>query len=372
MATLPGSLGEADHNRDVLPVHPQPRADQIFSSWLLWLASGNGKSVKDFCRSLDESRIELIDFRHPNDSLVEALIDATGIDAVRIRDTLPSSLKGLLGSGPGFLWPYEVLHPWRLRADSAARNVGGQYCFICLREGGYFRVSWILALFTCCPVHKCLLLERCPHCGQPVHDSTRLFRRYEQNPAQAVLKCHACVSSLTRGIELHTSTCVGDEIERIHSELVRNESCIGYFAVLHKLLHLLCGRSAYNSSLRARILPPNALELRFRTLPAGSFEALTAQSRQIVLTAAVRLLRDWPDTFVDVMRQVCIPSSWSQPRRIQPKSLESFRPLPTWYHAAVKLVTSRSDAGRKHVRELFIESAAREKWEPILKLPASG
>ncbi len=352
----------ADLDLGILPVHPPPRTDQIFSAWLLWIAFENVTSAKDLCRWLDRSRIELVDSKRLNDPLIEALIDVTGAKADSVERTLPCSLRGLFGSGPGLLWPYEVLHPWRLRIDSATRHAGGQYCPDCLREGGYLRLSWTVALYTCCLVHRCLLREGCPHCGRPIQDSTRFFGTYERDPRQAILKCYACDNKLTERVEPHVPSCVAGEIQKTHHELVRNERCLSYFSVLHKLMRVLCGSSSYGKALRSLLLPTDSLELRLATLPAGTFEVLDVRSRAIVLTSAVRLLQDWPDAFVDVMRQVRIP----------PNALGSVRPLPGWYRAAVKLATMRTEVGRERIRQVFRESAAREGWASVLKPLVNG
>lgn len=41
-------------------------------------------------------------------------------------------------------------------------------CPECLRRSGYLKKVWEFALVTACPLHKCLLLDVCPNCEQPI------------------------------------------------------------------------------------------------------------------------------------------------------------------------------------------------------------
>jgi hypothetical protein len=39
-------------------------------------------------------------------------------------------------------------------------------CPLCLKEKNYIRALWDFGLITCCPIHNCLLVEKCPNCGK--------------------------------------------------------------------------------------------------------------------------------------------------------------------------------------------------------------
>jgi len=41
-----------------------------------------------------------------------------------------------------------------------------QYCPYCVKESAYHRLIWSVAAVSACVQHKCLLLDRCPRCGQ--------------------------------------------------------------------------------------------------------------------------------------------------------------------------------------------------------------
>lgn len=139
----------------ILPSHPHRRYEEIFSSWILRVASGNGVSVRDLCRSLAETRnIQRLDLMWPNDPLVSSLAEATSVRVGLVRQALLASLQGLFGNGINECRPYNQAFPWHLRTGSPSPNVGGQYCIDCLREYRCYQLSWRISVYGCCLLHK--------------------------------------------------------------------------------------------------------------------------------------------------------------------------------------------------------------------------
>ena len=64
---------------------------------------------------------------------------------------------------------------------------GTRVCPQCLREDGYCHRLWELMVITVCPRHKCLLLENCPRCHQPIswyHRGLNTCRRIAKSSGQ--------------------------------------------------------------------------------------------------------------------------------------------------------------------------------------------
>lgn len=52
------------------------------------------------------------------------------------------------------------IEPYLLRLDRE------RLCVECLKESNYCRKQWQFAAVTCCPIHKVLLIDECPACGE--------------------------------------------------------------------------------------------------------------------------------------------------------------------------------------------------------------
>lgn len=86
---------------------------------------------------------------------------ASAIERMRFTAGPPSTGRDvyLVGRGHGRIgWP---IPGWL------------QFCPVCLRNDDtpYFRRSWRLVTSTCCIVHECVLVDRCPYCLQPIRES---------------------------------------------------------------------------------------------------------------------------------------------------------------------------------------------------------
>ncbi|WP_158506191.1 TniQ family protein [Synechocystis sp. PCC 7509] len=55
-----------------------------------------------------------------------------------------------------------VVSPYALKKNYV------KLCPICLNESAYYRQIWNLSIFTSCPFHQCLLIDRCPQCQRGI------------------------------------------------------------------------------------------------------------------------------------------------------------------------------------------------------------
>ena len=51
---------------------------------------------------------------------------------------------------------------------TARLKFGQQFCPECMKQDGYFKWSWRLAIVPICTIHGVILRDRCPHCQQPI------------------------------------------------------------------------------------------------------------------------------------------------------------------------------------------------------------
>ncbi|OZI66705.1 TniQ family protein [Bordetella genomosp. 11] len=94
-----------------------------------------------------------------------------------------------------------------LKRPYLVRYTRPQVCALCLRDIGYARAYWDLALATACTDHRCCLIERCPNCSRALS-----WRR----PGLRLCWCGAdladCPSDLVGGAELAFNLCLREKL----------------------------------------------------------------------------------------------------------------------------------------------------------------
>jgi hypothetical protein len=81
----------------ILTIHPHRQRDEILSSWMLRIASGNIVSVFDLCKCLNIP-YELDSFK-PDHPVIDSLAEAFGVQREVIIQALPSSLTDWIDHG---------------------------------------------------------------------------------------------------------------------------------------------------------------------------------------------------------------------------------------------------------------------------------
>ena len=124
--------------------------------WLLRLTEING-----YGRPLAIERIAgLQRGRVPSarEAVVEALAYVTGTDPSRVDRIVPQRI------GPSFR---RTIIP-SLRLPRTMFDAKPKFCTECLRERKVLPAVWDLTAWAACPIHGCLLSDRCPACDEPV------------------------------------------------------------------------------------------------------------------------------------------------------------------------------------------------------------
>ncbi len=301
----------------VLPIHPQPKQGEIFSSWYCRVAKANsmklhtlevklwGRDKQIWTRDIDRS----ID-----GPTLEHFAAMCGTPIERARETTLKSYEGIVfrdlnqNGHSSWILPAGMYHRKRLLPTM-------QFCPYCLLTDAdaYYRKYWRLAFSTICERHGCMLHDCCPECGSPV-----VFHRQELGKrwhweVESLGFCTRCAFDLRRATpydapvaEIHAFlahqhqlsyfdwgwTFAGDETFQ-YSHL--------YFDALRNLLGKL--RSTRTVvRLREEAERELSITVDWPSPPNTPFEFYGVMERHCMLQIAIWLLMDWPDRFQRIAR----------------------------------------------------------------------
>jgi len=153
----------------MLPVRPKPKRDESFTSWLIRVANANGLSSGPFCHSLvKHQHFFTRDTDRPSEAqIVCELAQLTGTPISKAAATTIQFMERNV---------FSVLKPNGVQQmvttlgiyHRTHSNFGQTYCPQCLRDLGFYKLSWRLVFVTQCTTHSQRLHDRCCQCGEPV------------------------------------------------------------------------------------------------------------------------------------------------------------------------------------------------------------
>jgi hypothetical protein len=152
------------------PIRPALLCHESFSSWFCRVAWANGLSPTDlYAAALPGARLFRLDLdRTAADDLLARLEEATGVSAIELRvRTFHRWSSTVFGEDIG------LGHLRWLPSANVVRHrssFGQQVCHECLAESSipHMLIAWRFGLVHSCPLHRRLLLDRCPACGSPI------------------------------------------------------------------------------------------------------------------------------------------------------------------------------------------------------------
>jgi len=298
----------------VLPMHPQPLQDELFSSWLVRLAFSNYFPLHTFYSGLLGFKGQVwnrdID-RYQPEHLLTLLCQATGQPLQVLRGMSLARYEGTfyeeLTSHGSIAWLVSLGIFHRTR-----KHAGMQYCPLCLKNDPlpFYRQSWRVALAVICKHHGCVMEDVCPQCMAPI-----IFHRHgvgrDKCPHVSLLrKCHSCGADLGLTIPRYPSwpdeqtlqllTALATDFEACPwSQIVHGVPCaIPFFTGFHKVIALLNGR--YGERLQSTFCP--ALDVEVLPRSKAHFEHQGIDRRLKLVLRACWLLQEWPDRFVRCCR----------------------------------------------------------------------
>ena len=301
-------------NTHVWPARPRPLDGESLSSWFIRLAAGNGLTAKELYRAaLPGSYLYGRDLdRLACHDLLAELSRRTGVPLEDVRK---------LGFGR---WCGSVFQedngcprlPW---LPSATRKkgrtaYGQQFCPHCLAEDGvqHLRAEWRLSFVTLCSRHGTVLQDNCGRCGEAVQPIA-LLRQGER------LICPKCQSGLDGLTPLTpvSATDIG-----FQNALLRAAEdgwvdlpgwghlhAIAFFQLTRSLLRLLASGTVARA-LRSHLAIDTQERHSLEQIPLVKDADLLAPERRLQLLRLVgRMLKSWPQRFIDACRAVGASSS---------------------------------------------------------------
>ncbi len=187
-----------------LPIHPQPQPLESFSSYVTRLAQANGlQSMSELAALAGSKERYRFDQRHLDYPLRLhlGLAEIAGCSLASLQCTTFFHL------GQHFGFPGEGRFLHRFLRNSLAKSL--RYCPHCLAQQAhpYHSLVWRLSLLEGCLEHRCLLLNRCGHCGS----SLPLFVLFPQ-----LARCSNCQGDLR--------TCQTDQLPKEVAETTRRRT----------------------------------------------------------------------------------------------------------------------------------------------------
>lgn len=136
------------------PVLLAPALEEGALGFLLRSASANGSSLYELCELIQQRRLDGLS---PTTFRLLAYI-------VQVSPTWLASRSAVRARSDGSNVIEFARRRWT--ASGALRLVRPQVCPQCMRLGGSCAVAWEVSAVCSCPIHGCLLLDRCPRCQQ--------------------------------------------------------------------------------------------------------------------------------------------------------------------------------------------------------------
>lgn len=307
------------------------------SSWIVRLALSHGLKPKPFTTALWPNLIVWgpdIDLSS-KELIMTTLAERTNTPIERVRAMTLAAYEGWLFEKLAPKGPTKWILPRNIRERS--QRFGLQFCPWCLSEDkeSYFRRNWRLSFIVLCRKHKCLLLDRCPTCGDAINFYlAALNDRYKVLP-YSLTECHHCKVDLRNAAtRKYLSPVLPQEIgfqESLLYILMRGWVEIPYYGPVYShlyfyaLYHII---SRFIDSKRAADIQKNfANYFGSQTFTRISskhleFEQLNVAERRGLLVAAQWLLDDWPNKFIEFCKQNRLRSSFL---------IRSRNDLPFWY-----------------------------------------
>lgn len=183
------------------------------SSWLTRVAFRQVVSPRELARYLDLSiRVdcEMTLARDSFEDLMTRVAKSAG--SSKMVDSVMDRLRKIDPNGERYL----------LRQRSIAYH---RFCAACLAtdKTKYFRLEWRFKCWRWCPIHSCLLRERCPHCNKVVMLPGDMYSAGPDGLGVATLdRCLHCAELLTTGWKEFVDSLADDVTTPWEQVLIRN------------------------------------------------------------------------------------------------------------------------------------------------------
>jgi hypothetical protein len=289
---------------------PELRAGESLSSWRQRAAYANGfrwfpTASRSGTRDPD---------RMPSPRVVDWISSRWPIDEERLAR---SSIDALRGQVFTEFFRGSSAH-WVIPLCQSAAEIGGGpgFCAQCLRDAAdpYFMLAWRFAFVTHCPVHGCLMDERCGVCHRRVWPTVCRDGVQPRRGWRSLAECQYCGAPLTGDGNVQTNDPIPSDYlwGLAQSSLpvpanFRQYGALGYFSglwVIAQSLLRIQMRPIWGQLSMHLLTPPQSL-----LDSAPIIESAPMLVRSTVIPAAVWLMESWPERFVEVASRAGLNSS---------------------------------------------------------------
>jgi hypothetical protein len=251
-----------------LPLAPRSCRDELISSCLLRVAAANGIGLKELLDGFESRYPGCL----PHGYLLDCSLPGTTLKSLAFFCRLPLKRFQELdlrrrGShlDLALLLQFRQASPWCPRGTR--HRVGYAFCPRCIAVQAvtYIPWDWSLACLIHCPVHRALLRDGCPACGEP---DPLTFTPPGQPPSRVCWSCGADITDCHQTFDVaqkqHTMQTVEDAYRAAllgiapHRELLGRATARSFRRFVHDLLEIL------------------NLTLNSRSFQRGSFKGGTA------------------------------------------------------------------------------------------------
>lgn len=336
-------LYESTLRQRLLPVRLAPQDGESLSSWIVRLADAHAMSVQALSAWLmgrgRQAFGEDVD-RGAWHELLEALVSCTGVEPAGAHETTLKSLEGALWGSIATNGPARWVLPIG-KVGTHRTRYGVQFCAACLStdEKPYLRLRWRLAFHVCCPVHHCLLSDRCGHCAAPVAAHRWRTGQMQRLGTSGIVFCHACGADRR---EVSRTYPIPIELEQAQSQMdtaMEQGSSQAMGIQLHGLPFFAGAAVLWSMLDEPRVLlrlqaafglpaPPMDSEAHHRY---GGFEKKDVSYRAWLLACWSRLIVDGVDALFETLR-----SSGLRSEDISRFGVLSRAPVPYWVWRATR------------------------------------
>ncbi len=213
------------------------------------LAHSHGLKVQTFCHLIFGNRLQVwnrdIDRLAPT-WLIAELANRTGTPINQVINTTLQNYQGIVHHRHRASGTLSWIQSLKLH-HRKFQGFGLQFCPKCLAmdEEPYFRKSWRIAFNTICTIHKCMLHDRCPHCGRGVAFHRNDMRHPKYVAPVSLRECHHCGFDLSKSQSINPNYAnenIGDFMGNLSQKLLNralSQADIDILLVMHHFAKLI-------------------------------------------------------------------------------------------------------------------------------------
>jgi hypothetical protein len=279
----------------------------------------------------------------------EWIANTHSIDQELVRDM---TLRSFIGRLVKEIHPRHHA-PWWVRAryGETDRNFGGMYCPQCLAEDEvpHFRLSWRLGFNVVCPRHRLVYLDSCQRCGTAPWPAGGCTLAAEPSPCFTTLaNCWRCGESLIAGRSAYHEPIQEPQAWLQHREVTHaglHVTALDLFAALRAICQVFIRKRTRDAIAASGTEWASVVSALGASASGQAVEHLPVAERLSVISAAVRLLAGWPDSFVAFANECGV----SRAHFCGARSLH-----PAWMEAVInnRIAKQNRWVTEAHVREM--------------------